>query len=50
MRCKICGRRSVEKICLRCETIREDVMRGLAREFNRKEDALCIVGIDGDRK
>ena len=48
MRCKICGKRSEEVMCLRCETIHEDVISGLAREFDEQNAVLCTAAIEGD--
>ena len=50
MRCKICGKRSDEALCLRCEKIRDDVIMDLAREFGRQEDVLCAIGVEGAGK
>lgn len=50
MRCKICGKRSEEPLCLRCEQIREEVILDLARGFDRHEEVLCVVGLEGDRE
>ena len=50
MRCKICGKRSEEALCLRCEKIRDDVFIDLAQDFGRQEDGLCAVEVESDGK
>ena len=46
MKCKVCGRKSEDYLCLRCEKIREDAIYDLLSESGRYEDALCVAGED----